>query len=66
LAALLKEKLDAARARLEERMAELQAQRARIADVDARLSAAIAAGVEGVVLEPDPRRRGAPRGTVAV
>jgi hypothetical protein len=56
IAVLFREKLAAARARVEQRMAELEAQRARIAEVDARLAAAIAAGQEDVLLEPDPRR----------
>jgi ATPase subunit of ABC transporter with duplicated ATPase domains len=60
---LLKEKLDAAGARVDRRLAELQAQRARIAEVSQGLASAIARGAADEFLEPDPRRT-TPRGPV--
>ncbi|HEV8636998.1 MAG TPA: MerR family transcriptional regulator [Chloroflexota bacterium] len=56
MAVLLKEKLGAAGARVDRRLAELQAQRALIADVGEHLAVAIAGGDADEFLEPDPRR----------
>ena len=53
---LFKEKLDAAGARVDRRLAELRAQRAQIAEVSQRLASAIARGDADEFLEPDPRR----------